>query len=141
MNRDAFAGITISTLVLFLLIGVVSLGMWGCPKYGVWEQELKGQAELARAQSNRMIAVQEAEAKKEAATKLAAAEVERAKGVAAANKIIGDSLKDNEAYLRYLWIHSLEEGKSEVIYVPTEANLPILEANRFNMKPQPEVKK
>lgn len=127
-----FAGITVGTIVMAFLIGVVSLGMWGCPRYGVWEQQLKGEAEFARAQSNRMIAVQEAEAKKEAASKLADAEIARARGVAEANKIIGDSLKGNEAYLRYLWIHGLQEGKNEVIYVPTEANLPILEAGRFH---------
>lgn len=61
---------------------------------------------------------------------LAAAEVERAKGVAEANRIIGESLKNNEGYLRYLWIQGLQDGSSEVIYVPTEASLPILEATR-----------
>ena len=61
---------------------------------------------------------------------MAQAEVERAKGVAEANEIIGESLKENEAYLRYLWIIGLQDGSSEVIYIPTEANLPILEATR-----------
>ncbi len=60
------------------------------------------------------------------------AEVERAKGVAEANKIIGSSLKGNESYLRYLWIQGLQDGSSEVIYIATEAGLPILEASRFN---------
>lgn len=69
-------------------------------------------------------------ASQEAAQHLAQAEIERAKGVAEANKIIGDSLKGNEAYLRYLWIHSLENTQNSVIYVPTEANLPILEAGK-----------
>ena len=50
--------------------------------------------------------------------------------MAEANKIIGASLKSNEAYLRYLWIQGLQDGSSEVIYIPTEANLPILEAVR-----------
>ena len=77
----------------------------------------------------------EAKAKQDSARELAAAEVERAKGVAQANKIIGDSLQGNEDYLRYLWIQSLENGKSEVIYVPTEANLPILEASRKQKLP------
>jgi len=66
----------------------------------------------------------------ESAKNLAKAEIERAKGVAEANKIIGESLKGNEAYLRYLWIQSLSDGHSETIYVPTEANLPVLEATR-----------
>ena len=38
---------------------------------------------------------------------LADAEVERAKGVAQANAIIGDSLKNNEEYLRYLYINGI----------------------------------
>ena len=58
--------------------------------------------------------------------------VERAKGVAEANKIIGESLNGNEAYLHYLWLHGLETGNNDVIYVPTEANLPIMEAGRLS---------
>lgn len=61
---------------------------------------------------------------------LAEAEIIRAKGVAEANRIIGDSLKNNEAYLRYLWIRNLEDGPNQIIYVPTEANLPLLESSR-----------
>jgi len=44
---------------------------------------------------------------------------------------IGNSLKDNEAYLRWLYIEALKEKQgAEVIYVPTEAGLPILEAGK-----------
>ena len=50
--------------------------------------------------------------------------------MAAANEIIGQSLKNNEAYLRYLWIQNLESGSNSVVYVPTEAGLPILEAGK-----------
>ena len=39
-------------------------------------------------------------------------------------------LKENEAYLRYLWIQNLESGSNSVVYVPTEAGLPILEAGK-----------
>jgi regulator of protease activity HflC (stomatin/prohibitin superfamily) len=100
-------------------------------KYTVWEQSKVGEAALRKADWDRQIAVREAKAKMESATLLAQAEVERAKGVAEANKIIGDSLKGNEDYLRYLWIDHLQNEKNQVIYVPTEANLPILEANRL----------
>ncbi len=118
-----FASITI----LCLAAG----GMYGCPKYEVWEQGLKGEAELNRASQNRKIAVNEAEAKREAAVALAQAEIERAKGVAESNRIIGEGLKGHEEYLRYLWIMSLENGQAPtIIYVPTEANLPIMEASR-----------
>ncbi len=115
---------------VFLIITLIVLGMWGCPQYEVWQKGLKGQAELKRAEYNRKIKIREAAAKMESAKHLAKAEVERAKGVAQANKIIGDSLKNNESYLRYLWIMGLQDGSSEVIYIPTEANLPILEATR-----------
>jgi regulator of protease activity HflC (stomatin/prohibitin superfamily) len=77
------------------------------------------------------VAVAEAKAKMESASLLAQAEVARAEGVAKANKIIGDSLKGNEAYLRYFWINDLGQNTGKtVVYVPTEANLPILEATR-----------
>lgn len=117
-----------------VLIGMITLGMWGCPQYNVWQRGLAGQAELKQAEWNRQILIREAEAKKDSATMLAAAEVERAKGVAEANTIIGQSLKENEAYLRYLWIQGLQDGSSEIIYVPTEANLPILEASRLPVR-------
>ena len=89
-----------------------------------------GEANFLQAEQERKIAIEEAKAQLESAKFEAQAEVERAKGVAEANKIIGESLKMNEAYLRYLWINGLQDGSSEVIYVPTEANLPILESIR-----------
>lgn len=107
---------------------LVALGMWGCPQYSVWQQAKAGEAELRHAEFSRQVQTQEAHAKMESSKMLAQAEIERAKGVAEANRIIGDSLKNNEMYLRYLWIHNLEVGNNAVIYIPTEAGLPILEA-------------
>ncbi len=106
----------------------------GCgvyPPYYAWQQEWEGKAELAKADYSKQIAVQEAKAKEEAAGHLAQAEIKRAEGVAQANKIIGTSLRDNEAYLRWLYIEAMREKTGqEVIYIPTEAGLPILEAGR-----------
>ncbi len=123
-------------LVVILLIILVIFSFFGVgafyAKYNVWRSGLAGEAELKQADWNRQIAIREAAAKKESATLLADAEIERAKGVAQANKIIGDSLQNNEAYLRYLWIDNLHSTSNQVIYVPTEANLPILEAKRLN---------
>jgi regulator of protease activity HflC (stomatin/prohibitin superfamily) len=96
----------------------------------VWQQGLAGKAALERAIQDRQIAIQEAQAKKESASLLAAAEVERSRGVAEANKIIGDSLRGNEGYLRYLWIEGLKTNEMQVVYIPTEAGLPILEAGK-----------
>lgn len=118
-------------LVALLVVGGMGLLLWGYPKYRVWQKELSGKADLKEAEWSRQIAVEEAKARKESATLDAEAEVERAKGVAEANLIIGNSLRENEAYLKYLWVQGLHDGSSEVIYVPTESNLPILEAGRL----------
>ena len=104
---------------------------YGVPQYKVWQQQKEGEAELAKAEQNRQIAVQEARAKEESAKSLANAEVIRAEGVAQANKIIGDSLQNNDAYIHYLWIEALRESDSDVIYIPTEAGIPITESARF----------
>lgn len=123
----------VTVIVLAVLAFLVS-GIGGCmrfyPEYNVYEQRKAGEAMLAHAQASKEVAVAEAKAKMESASLLADAEVARARGVAEANKIIGASLKENEAYLRYLWINGLESNNPTVIYVPTEANLPILEATR-----------
>lgn len=120
-------GAIISTSV----VGVaVIAGFFLYPKYRVWAANLAGEAEFVQAEQNRKIAVLEAQAKLDSAKSLALAEVERAKGVAEANRIIGESLKDNDGYLQYLWIQNLEGGNNAVVYVPTEAGLPILEAGR-----------
>jgi hypothetical protein len=125
-----------STHILGAVLGGLCL-IGGCggacyyhPQYEVYEQEMAGKAKLAEAESSRRITVLEAQAKLDSAAKLAEVEVARARGVAEANKIIGDSLKGNEDYLRYLWIEGLKDNKGETIYVPTEAGLPILEATR-----------
>jgi hypothetical protein len=108
------------TLIAVLLVGV--------PQYNVWTQSLIGKAELQKAEYTRQVAVLEAQAKLDSASKLADAEIERAKGVADANRIIGDSLKDNPRYLQYLYITGLQEGSEKgnrTIYVPTEGGMPV----------------
>ena len=109
---------------------VLGASLYGCPRYRVYSRNLSGQAELAEKEWSKKVLIEEAKAKRDSAKMLAEAEVERARGVAEANRIIGESLKSNEAYLRYLWIQGLQDGTSETIYVPTEANLPILESTR-----------
>ncbi|MBI4342013.1 MAG: prohibitin family protein [Candidatus Omnitrophica bacterium] len=63
------------------------------------------------------------------AKKDAEIEVARATGVAKSNEIIAGSITEN--YLRYRWIEGLQTNQMVVIYVPTEANLPIMEAGRW----------
>lgn len=118
-------------LAVFVLFGGIGSCMVVMPAYNVYYERKEGEAELARAESNRDIAVLEAKAKFESSKSLADAEVVRAEGVARANKIIGDSLNGNESYLRYLWIQGLQTNQMQVVYIPTEANLPLLEATRM----------
>jgi regulator of protease activity HflC (stomatin/prohibitin superfamily) len=135
MDRDESIGALIFAFGSILVVSVIVALLWGAnyfyKSYNVWSMGMEGQAELAHAHYNRQIAVVEAQAKKEAAIELANAEIERAKGIAKANEIIGSSLKGNEEYLRYLWIDSLQNANNKIIYVPTEANLPVLEAGRL----------
>ena len=132
MNDDVTVGQ--GTLIMLILLAIIiSVGFGGCAAYGkfnVWYSSLEGEAELKKAEWNRQIVVREAQAKKDSALLLAEAEIERAKGVAKANEIIGTSLKNNEDYLRYLWIDHINTTQNQIIYVPTEASLPILEAGR-----------
>ena len=120
-----------STFVLFVLIAGC---MAGCPQYNVYSQRKSGEAQLAHAQFSKEVAVAEAKAKMESADLLAQAEIKRAQGVAQANQIIGDSLKGNDAYLRYLWITEVagKDIDKTVVYIPTEDNVPIMEAGRFS---------
>lgn len=110
-------------IVAILLIGLI---MWGLPNYKVYSRELNGKAELKEAEWNRQIAIQEAEALKESAKLKAEAEVIRAEGISKANEIIAGSITPE--YIKYKFVEGLNDGNTEVIYVPTEANLPILEA-------------
>jgi hypothetical protein len=137
-NGDGPSGLTLlGALVIFCLLVVGAFT--GCQHYRIYAARSSGEAALAEAESTRRVSVLEAQAKLDSASKLAEAEVVRARGVAQANQIIGESLKGNDAYLRYLWIQTLESGKNDTIYVPTEANLPILEAQR--LAPAPELPK
>ena len=126
-DRNGF----VDPAAILLVGGVVLIGgliFIGGPQYNVWQQSLAGKAELQKAEYTRQVAVLEAQAKKDSAQQLAEAEIIRAGGVAKANQIIGDSLKDNREYLQYLYITGIEEGSQKgnvTIYVPTEGGMPV----------------
>jgi predicted aminopeptidase len=124
--------IGVALLVVLCAVGALI----GCPSYNVYSQQMEGKAKLAEAQSSRQVAVLEARAKQESAKALAEAEVTRAAGAARANRILQDSLGGPEGYLRYLQIQALEaNGNARLIYVPTEAGLPLTEAARLAPEP------
>jgi predicted Holliday junction resolvase-like endonuclease len=117
---------TVGIVVAVIAVLIIVLLAWGVPQYKVYAQELNGKAQLKEAEWNRQIAIQEAEAEKASAELKAQSEIIRARGIAEANDIIAGSI--TEEYIRYKFVEGLNDGHTEVIYVPTEANLPILEA-------------
>lgn len=105
------------------------------------DAENDGRATLVEAENSKKALIEQAKAENESATlqaeakiKIAKAEaqaeIERAYGVAKANEIIGNSLKGNAEYLKYLQIDAIRNSSGQRIYVPTEAGLPILEARK-----------
>lgn len=108
-----------------VLVGIFTV----IPYYNVWQQEMSGKAEFAKAEQNRKIKIEEAKANLEAEKLNAQAEIERAKGAAEAIKIENGSI--TPAYIQYLWVRQQSNlNDKTVIYIPTETNLPILEASR-----------
>lgn len=87
-----------------------------------------GKAEFARAEQNRQIKIKTAEAERDAA-----------KLQAEAIQIVGEAAKAYPEYRHQEFLsafgEALREGKmNQVIYVPTEANIPLMEAGqRGNM--------
>lgn len=115
------------TIGVLVLCGLIALGMVGCPKYGVWQQGLVGKARLARAGQERKILVEQAQAE------LDAAEI-RVKAITT----IGQAAKDFPEYrlqeFMGAFAEALQDGKiQKIIYVPTEANIPIMEASRTTL--------
>ena len=126
---ERFAGAVLGTVVVWAIMIVVFGGLYGCPRYNVWQQEMSGKAEFAKAEQNRRIKIEEAKANLEAEKLNAQAEVERAKGAAEAIKIENGSI--TPAYIQYLWVRQQNNlNDKTVIYIPTETNLPVLEASR-----------
>lgn len=140
----------VAVIIKWSVIGVVGIvlliGAWmvAGPKYRIYKQDLAGQANLRQQEWEKKIAIEEARAANESATlnaeakiKIetanAQAEIIRAEGVKKSNEIIQTSLGGPEGYLRYLYLQGLkdtEKAGGRIIYVPTEAGLPILEAGQ-----------
>ncbi|MGM9852012.1 MAG: hypothetical protein ACI306_07745 [Muribaculaceae bacterium] len=131
-NSNNLTKVLISVGALILVIVAFCIAV---PYYSVWQQEMSGKAEFAKAEQNRKIKIEEAKANLEAEKLNAQAEIERAKGAAEAIRIENGSL--SPTYIQYLWVRQQSDlGNKTVIYIPTEANLPILEAARGKMAAQ-----
>ena len=113
--------LSVSSLVLFL--GISAAVAFGYPQYKVWEQSKAGEAALAKATQDRQIKVQEAEAEQEAASKQAEA-----------NRILGESIRQYPESMEQKWVEAIEKTSNQVIYLPTEASVPITESARMAQK-------
>ena len=126
-------GVTLGGIITLVVIAAIVL--IGLPTYNVYSKQMAGKAAYEQAVQDRRIRVLEAQAALDSAKLTAQAEIERAKGTNEANRIMAESLGGPDNYLRWSYIHMLEEtaGKPgrEVIYIPTEAAMPILEASRL----------
>lgn len=123
-GRKAFGII----LVILVFIIACMFAMFAYPLYNVWQQGLSGKAALEKAEQTRKVLIVQAQAEREAAK-------ERAEAI----KIVGQAAKDFPEYRLQEFIgafgEALHQGKiSQIIYVPTEGNIPIVEATRLHMK-------
>jgi len=128
--KPKFVLYTLVTVVLLIVIM-----MFGLPVYNVWQQEMAGKAEMAKAEQNRRILVEEAKARLESEKLNAQAEVERAKGMSESMRIENGQL--NETYNQYLFIRTLEKladkgSLPQIIYVPTNGMMPVMDLNTKN---------
>lgn len=122
-------------IIGFFLVGILFVAalMFAIPKYNVWQQEMVGKAEMAKAEQNRKILVEEAKARLEAEKLNAQAEIERARGMAEAMKLENGTL--NETYNQYLFIRTLEKiadkgSLPQIIYVPSQGLVPVMDVNK-----------
>jgi regulator of protease activity HflC (stomatin/prohibitin superfamily) len=131
MKNQNYGGLLLGIFVLAIL--VIGALMFGLPKYNVWQQEMAGKAEMAKAEQNRKILVEEAKARLEAEKLNAQAEIERARGMAEAMKLENGTL--NETYNQYLFIRTLEKiadkgSLPQIIYLPSEGMVPVMDLNK-----------
>lgn len=122
-NWFVWGGIVIAILILWFLVGE--------PIWSIWASRKTGLAALAQAENEEKVAIARANARIGAAEANKKAEIIEAEAVAQSIAVIGDALEKNPSYNRFQWIKMMENRPdSSVIYVPTEANLPILEAGQ-----------
>ncbi len=97
--------------VMLLFMGALCIGVaivsFAIKMFNIYTADLSGKSDLKSAAWESRV------------------KLEKARGIAEANKIINDSMKNNESYLRYLWIESLQHTRNKVIYVPTESGFPV----------------
>lgn len=126
--------VKVTVITLGVIVAMVLAFLIGWPQYNVYRQEMAGRAAYAQAEQDRRIRVLEAQAALDSAELTAQAEIARARGTNEANRIMAESLGGPDNYLRWSYINMLQEtagsGDRQIIYIPTEAGMPILEAGQ-----------
>lgn len=135
---DSFWGWMAGVAISIIVLGIIVLSLLWSPLVGPWSAERRGMAELRQAQQNRQILVEQAQAQQQVSILRAEAERDAAILRAEAIGIIGEAAQQYPEYRTQEFIGAfataLEEGSiSQIIYVPTEANIPLLEAG---LRPQ-----
>lgn len=113
-------------VITSVLVGVFVLAclLFGVPVYRVWAANYNGKAILVKAEQTRQVLVTQANA-----------ELEASKARAQAIAIVGEAAQKYPEYRRQEFMgafaEALREGNmNQIIYVPTEANIPVMEAGR-----------
>lgn len=136
MNYEIIGTTTVGDIVWAIagLIAVLNLwGLIGRPRWKVWVAHQDGLADLMKARNEQQVQVARAQSRVDAAQLNKQAAIIEAEAVSAQIKEIGTQLTEHGLYLRWQWIKMMEERNSDAdtIYVPTEGNLPLLEASRL----------
>jgi regulator of protease activity HflC (stomatin/prohibitin superfamily) len=135
MTMESWASdlLWVAGMILFV---IVFWSLVGYPKWRVWAAHQEGLADLQRARNEQQIQIAAAQSRLDAAQLNKQAAIIEAEAVAEQVSKIGTQLTHHDLYLRWQWIRMMEQAHnnndSTIIYVPTEANLPVLEAGRLN---------
>jgi len=111
-------------IVLVVFIVSAFAVSYGYRHYNVWSMEMKGKALLAEATQSRQIQIEQAKAEKEAS-------IFTAEAIA----VVGEATKQYPEYRQQIYIQAFAEALSagtisQIMYIPTEAGIPILEAGK-----------
>lgn len=114
-----------SLLTVALLIGGA---MWGLPKYKLYRADIEKRTLISEARAKADAAEYTAEAEVTKANYEAERDRIRAQGVADANATINQTLTPE--FITWHYVDQLADLGDQIIYVPTEGGIPILESGR-----------
>jgi regulator of protease activity HflC (stomatin/prohibitin superfamily) len=123
-NQNGSVEIVVSVIAFITILAIIVFSIFVWPMVNVWRSGLTGEAELRRAEQTRQILITQAKAEEEAA-------VHRSKAI----MIMGEAAKKYPEYRQQEFIgafaDAMHNGRiNQIIYVPTEAGIPILEAGK-----------